>query len=438
MARSRRQRTLDRALEEEGWDRAVLKPRIAATAYGTFLIARGAALSDEDLAPARASGALLQEVVPGDRRARRNVDRLLRAARSATPSRSARRTANFACNRISAAASSPRSPSTALLVIRRSRHDARARHVPLRAGRRGRIEPRPAADGARADRARALFPDRPGGRRPHGPVSSSIDCRSDSRCGSSPSPCRRPVERASNERAMAMLQRLDRHRRSARRRRDRRRPRDRSTAWNYRRPRHDARLRRSARRVPLDSAIAIAPGAGRSAARTISAAIQEQHTRTSSARGDFDTFRKRAAILHTDAAHPRSAAGGRRSADRTVSRSRAGRARTPSAASTSRASTAVSKASSSRTRIGISRWICSTRCRQSPRDPIVAQWYRAIGAYFARATRLRRCASGTSSVPGASCPTIPHVLFGEACLKETLGAPRVQNYVGSRRCPTAW
>lgn len=56
--------TLDRALEEEGWDRAVLKPRIAATAYGTFLITRGSTLSDADLAPARASGALLQEVVP--------------------------------------------------------------------------------------------------------------------------------------------------------------------------------------------------------------------------------------------------------------------------------------------------------------------------------------------------------------------------------------
>ncbi|HEX8030656.1 MAG TPA: hypothetical protein VF491_19425, partial [Vicinamibacterales bacterium] len=45
------------------WERAVLKPRIAATAYGTFLIARETALSSDDLAPARASGALLQEVV---------------------------------------------------------------------------------------------------------------------------------------------------------------------------------------------------------------------------------------------------------------------------------------------------------------------------------------------------------------------------------------
>ena len=56
--------TIDRAMGEEGWDRAVLKPRIAATAYGTFLVSKGSAIPDDDLAPARASGALLQEVVP--------------------------------------------------------------------------------------------------------------------------------------------------------------------------------------------------------------------------------------------------------------------------------------------------------------------------------------------------------------------------------------
>ena len=56
--------TIDRAMRKEGWSRAVLKPRIAATAYGTFLVSQGQTLSDDDLAPARASGALLQEVVP--------------------------------------------------------------------------------------------------------------------------------------------------------------------------------------------------------------------------------------------------------------------------------------------------------------------------------------------------------------------------------------
>jgi len=52
------------AMHAEGWTRAILKPRIAATAYGTFLIDRGQLLADDDLAPARSSGALLQDVIP--------------------------------------------------------------------------------------------------------------------------------------------------------------------------------------------------------------------------------------------------------------------------------------------------------------------------------------------------------------------------------------
>lgn len=56
--------SIGRVLHEEGWDRAVLKPRIAATAYGTFLLDAGTPLTGDDLQPARASGALLQEVIP--------------------------------------------------------------------------------------------------------------------------------------------------------------------------------------------------------------------------------------------------------------------------------------------------------------------------------------------------------------------------------------
>ncbi|MFA5911768.1 MAG: hypothetical protein WC815_23560 [Vicinamibacterales bacterium] len=51
-------------LREEGWKQAVLKPRIAATAHGTFLISHDSLPSEDDLAPARASGALVQEFVP--------------------------------------------------------------------------------------------------------------------------------------------------------------------------------------------------------------------------------------------------------------------------------------------------------------------------------------------------------------------------------------
>lgn len=55
---------ISQLMSEEGWPRAVLKPRIAATAYGTFMVHRGTALSDDDLMPARRSGAMLQEVIP--------------------------------------------------------------------------------------------------------------------------------------------------------------------------------------------------------------------------------------------------------------------------------------------------------------------------------------------------------------------------------------
>jgi glutathione synthase/RimK-type ligase-like ATP-grasp enzyme len=51
-------------LQAEGWAQAVLKPRIAATAYGTFLIADDRLPTEDDLAPARASGALVQEFIP--------------------------------------------------------------------------------------------------------------------------------------------------------------------------------------------------------------------------------------------------------------------------------------------------------------------------------------------------------------------------------------
>lgn len=54
---------IGQAMREQSWSKAVLKPRVAATAYGTFLIDGDPTLSDDDLAPARASGALLQEVV---------------------------------------------------------------------------------------------------------------------------------------------------------------------------------------------------------------------------------------------------------------------------------------------------------------------------------------------------------------------------------------
>lgn len=55
---------LDQVLREEQWDAAVVKPRIGVTAHGMFLVRSGVDLADTDLAPARSSGALVQEFIP--------------------------------------------------------------------------------------------------------------------------------------------------------------------------------------------------------------------------------------------------------------------------------------------------------------------------------------------------------------------------------------
>lgn len=51
-------------LREAGWERAVLKPRVSATAYGTHLVDAGTVLDDEQRRALGQSGALLQAFVP--------------------------------------------------------------------------------------------------------------------------------------------------------------------------------------------------------------------------------------------------------------------------------------------------------------------------------------------------------------------------------------
>lgn len=55
---------IEAVLREEGWARAVLKPRIGATAHGTFLVTAGHLPTEDDLAAVRAAGGLLQEFIP--------------------------------------------------------------------------------------------------------------------------------------------------------------------------------------------------------------------------------------------------------------------------------------------------------------------------------------------------------------------------------------
>ena len=64
----------------------------------------------------------------------------------------------------------------------------------------------------------------------------------------------------------------------------------------------------------------------------------------------------------------------------------------------------------------------------SPRDPFVGQWYAAIGTHL---VQYRRFADALSHFDRARAlvPDDPRVLYGEARLHETLAAPRIQNLI---------
>ena len=142
-------------------------------------------------------------------------------------------------------------------------------------------------------------------------------------------------------------------------------------------------------------------------------------------RGDFDLFRKRAAMLHTDAALLGSHAeivtpqtqtaltSGRENERQVLVKSFDGQVR--------------------HFELPNPHWelamdVLDSLPAKPARDPIIGDWYRAIGAYFARE---RRFAEAMVHFDRARrlVPDHPGVLYGAACLQETLGAPRIQNYV---------
>jgi tetratricopeptide (TPR) repeat protein len=143
-------------------------------------------------------------------------------------------------------------------------------------------------------------------------------------------------------------------------------------------------------------------------------------------RGDFDTFRKRAAVLHTDAAllaalplvvaPPVPKRGRPRSRDEqersVIVKSFDGQ---------------VENFELRNLHWDFAMDMLDALPAKPRRDPIVARWYRAIGAYF---MTERRFADGLDHFRRARAvvPDDPYVLFGEASLQEILGAPRIQNY----------
>ena len=152
------------------------------------------------------------------------------------------------------------------------------------------------------------------------------------------------------------------------------------------------------------------------------------------ARGDFDAFLKRAAILHTDAAlldpfilltaPPKAAPP---------------RGRKPLGQPERIIDVISADGRIESYKIANPNWqiamdLLEALPTQPARDPIVAQWYRAIGAYFAkqdnRADAIRHFERARRVVPDD-----PGVLFGEACLQETLGSPDIQNFARLAKLP---
>ena len=193
------------------------------------------------------------------------------------------------------------------------------------------------------------------------------------------------------------------------------------TAWTY----DDLELMR-----PYVETLVIAPpdrnrdrvNRQRRIRREVSAILEL--TRSLQSRGDFDVFRKRAAMLHTDAAMLGSQAAlvtppllpsrsRPQDEQRVIVKSFDGQ---------------IQHYERQNLHWQLAMDVLDSLPAKPARDPIIGDWYRTIGAYFARE---RRFADAMVHFDRARrlVPDHPGVLYGEACLQETLGAPRIQNYV---------
>lgn len=66
--------------------------------------------------------------------------------------------------------------------------------------------------------------------------------------------------------------------------------------------------------------------------------------------------------------------------------------------------------------------------KEGGRDPIVGQWYEAVGAHFLINRQFAEAIEHFNVARGV-VPDDPGVLYGEAWLQEILGSPRIQDYV---------
>lgn len=148
-------------------------------------------------------------------------------------------------------------------------------------------------------------------------------------------------------------------------------------------------------------------------------------TRSLMFRGDFDDFKRRAAMLHTDAAILGSAplvVAPPMRLEQTYSLQAARRVDVKSV-----------DGQTTHFELQNLHWelamdVLDALPAKPARDAMVGQWYRAVGAYFAREQRFADAQRHFDRARDL-VPDDPGVLYGEACLQETLGAPPVQDYV---------
>jgi tetratricopeptide (TPR) repeat protein len=196
------------------------------------------------------------------------------------------------------------------------------------------------------------------------------------------------------------------------------------TAWTY----EDLELMR-----PYVEALVVAPSDRNSARgkrrRSLGRDAVEilELTRSLQSRGDaaFNVFRKRAALLHTDAGilgPPVKMVTPPTQIERSFRRSSERRVIVKSFDGQ------VQHFELQNLHWELAMDVLDSLPAKPARDPIVGDWYRAIGAYFARERRFADAMVHFERARGL-VPDHPGVLYGEACLQETLGAPRIQNYV---------
>jgi tetratricopeptide (TPR) repeat protein len=141
-------------------------------------------------------------------------------------------------------------------------------------------------------------------------------------------------------------------------------------------------------------------------------------------RGDFDRFRIRAALLHTDAAMfgsfkmtvaqpPPPGVTRYRPSRRVDVLSHDGE---------------VKQYQMANPHWEYARELLDALPKIPERDPVVARWYRAIGAHFMRQRAFAEALDHFEAARAVAAGD-PGVLYGEACLEEIFGSPRIQDYV---------